>query len=707
MHQEDVLFMKSRIWMTALLALLVAALIGGLGYRAYVDANRPQLTFQERLRAGVDGAQAYMFFDIDDAGGVVVAVGEAGQVRRSTDQGKTWQAVATPTESTLAAVTFADPQTVWAAGHQGTILRSSDAGLNWKPVTVSAELPEGFVAFDVLFTSPDTGYIAGSEGTLLTTTDGGDQWAEVPLTYRQSDGHFYRLHQLSSGDIVITTAGGSLLRRSADTGEWALESVGWSREPLYGVLELGDGSLMAYGTGGVVFQRLADSDDWEKLEVTSEADFYSGFVTGDGTVALAGNRGVIMRRMAGAKAFYADPDLPRGAILATDRLADGTLLLAGRAGLGRRTTEGYEFVGQEAGSVGQFRKRQLRAMPLTGHLLSLEAHRPSYWGRPREQASEVRWFQWQLAMRSSDEDRTSASDLLTPGIYQQVASFQEDLAQRLDIRPSRAQSVWSGSLEMRLMAGRYRRGILHVTADTARYDELGEPERLALVRRIEEGGYQGIYTSLDYTTASFVVDETDIRDRVTPENAVELAGQVNALASSDAPFEVTGAQRFRLRVVDAEPQPESADAASANDGPAIQAYSVTLDPEIRRCESGPVVSAAMALQAPVSALEGTGTTLSVADQASWIRASEEEGSWKWFAPGATPRYSSASYGHWGDDECPSVVMLVYPKPGSRDLRPALADAIDKTLASADSGLTPKDLVIKAYALERTAFPAQP
>ncbi|MEQ5836163.1 YCF48-related protein [Marinobacter sp. NFXS9] len=699
--------MKSRIWITALIAVLVAALLGGLGYRAYMAAQEPQRTLAEQLRAGGPGVQDHLFFDVAHAGDVVIAVGDAGQVRRSADQGKTWATVATPTASTLTAVTFAGPKTAWAVGHQGTVLRSDDAGQTWQRVALSAELPEHFAAFDVLFTAPDTGFIVGSDGTLLTSSDGGSHWARDEVPYRASRDHLYSIQQLRSGAVAITTSGGALLRRSNDETEWHRENASWSGRPLYGVVEQADGTLLSFGADGGVFRRGPDDDRWDRVDATSKADFYSGRIEPDGTVVLAGSDGVIVRQAPQTEAFLVDPELDKGVVLAMDRLENGTLLLAGQSGLGRQTADGYRFQGQDAGTVGDFRRRQLMAMPMTRHLLDIGKPQP-YWRRSRTPSSETGWLAWTLLMRSGDDDTTTEKDLLSPGVYEQVAGFQDELAEQLGVRSSRLQSVWSGSLEVRAMGGYYRRRLLNVSADPARYEALGDPERRALIRRLEQGGYLGLYIDPDHARASFVVDASDIDEPSADGKTVSLAKKVAAMPLDGKPFAIAGARRYTLREVAPVPEAKASETSPADSGakpqPAIQAYTVTLDPDIRRCESQPVVAATMSLTGPLSDVKGTGAILSATAEASWIRAVEHEGSWKWFAPGATPRYGAPSFGHWGDDDCPRTLMIIYTQPGTGDLRPALKMAIEQTLTDSNTGLTAGDLVVKAYTLEQKPVP---
>ena len=64
-------------------------------------------------------------------GGLMIVVGEAGHIARSTDGGATWVDVPSPFTDDLSWVALADGTTGWAAGPGGTVLRTGDGGLTW------------------------------------------------------------------------------------------------------------------------------------------------------------------------------------------------------------------------------------------------------------------------------------------------------------------------------------------------------------------------------------------------------------------------------------------------------------------------------------------------------------------------------------------------------------------------------------------------
>jgi photosystem II stability/assembly factor-like uncharacterized protein len=120
------------------------------------------------------------------------AVGDKGTIVKTTNGGSSWAVLPSGTTGTLRAVFFVDANTGWAVGGDltpGEILKTTNGGAAWKPVTqkLYGELES------VFFTDASTGYAVGL-GLWLKTTDGGTSWQNaVPgaaiqpgLAYRSS-----------------------------------------------------------------------------------------------------------------------------------------------------------------------------------------------------------------------------------------------------------------------------------------------------------------------------------------------------------------------------------------------------------------------------------------------------------------------------------------------------------------------------------------
>src|SRR5882757_8883272 len=90
-----------------------------------------------------------------------------GLAQVGADSGWTFQNPR-PTGNALRAVAALNAKTMIAVGEQGEILRTTDAGVTWK------RLSSGTAAslFGVSFTDANTGIAVGSQGAILRTVDG-------------------------------------------------------------------------------------------------------------------------------------------------------------------------------------------------------------------------------------------------------------------------------------------------------------------------------------------------------------------------------------------------------------------------------------------------------------------------------------------------------------------------------------------------------
>lgn len=104
----------------------------------------------------------------------VLAVGDGGNIAKSTDFGTTWTSVNTGTTN-LNAVYALDSKNAFAVGNNGTILKMNAAG-TWTPVALNSVA--GIKLNNVYFTNLKTGYIVGANGTFAKTVDGGVTWVK-------------------------------------------------------------------------------------------------------------------------------------------------------------------------------------------------------------------------------------------------------------------------------------------------------------------------------------------------------------------------------------------------------------------------------------------------------------------------------------------------------------------------------------------------
>lgn len=106
----------------------------------------------------------------------VFAVGNNGTIIRSQD-GTRWQQTQTPTESTLLSLFLTKKQTLIATGHQGTLIRSPDQGRSWSAIAVPTNASLRMPVQDRL---TNIIYIPGKNGEILYSSNDGLNWSLLP-----------------------------------------------------------------------------------------------------------------------------------------------------------------------------------------------------------------------------------------------------------------------------------------------------------------------------------------------------------------------------------------------------------------------------------------------------------------------------------------------------------------------------------------------
>ncbi|MEK6304195.1 MAG: YCF48-related protein [Acidobacteriota bacterium] len=219
---------------------------------------------------------------IDDTNGW--AVGDigvmSGAMLRTTDGGRSWQAVS-KTDEILAAVKFISPNRGWVAGYAGRIQRTDDGGLTWK---VQRAEHEGEVLNSVFFLDADRGWAAGGSGLLLSTVDGGDNWETIP-TGRAED--FWSVKFLTRDRGLIAGEDGLILATADGGRTWAAQSTGTTRALLG--LAVASNFALAVGEKGTIL-RTEDFKGWSLIESGTGETLNAAAVNGDACWAV-GSRG--------------------------------------------------------------------------------------------------------------------------------------------------------------------------------------------------------------------------------------------------------------------------------------------------------------------------------------------------------------------------------------------------------------------------------
>jgi len=219
---------------------------------------------------------------IDDKNGW--AVGDigvmSGAVLRTTEGGRTWQAVS-KTDEILSAVKFINPNRGWVAGYAGRIQRSDDGGLTWR---VQRAEHEGEVLNSIFFLDAERGWAAGGSGLLLSTADGGNNWETIP-TGRVED--FWSVRFLTRDRGLIAGEDGLILITVDGGREWMAQSTG-TTSALLG-LAVASNFALAVGEKGTIL-RTEDFKSWSLIESGTGETLNAAALNGDACWAV-GSRG--------------------------------------------------------------------------------------------------------------------------------------------------------------------------------------------------------------------------------------------------------------------------------------------------------------------------------------------------------------------------------------------------------------------------------
>ena len=169
-----------------------------------------------RLTQIVSGTQAtFRAIQLLDAG-TAIAVGANGQVVRLTADGE--PAVATTLGGgalSMVAASFVSPTVGWVLAAEDELYRTTDSGRSWQALALPGE--GGCACIDnrtLTFADESTGYVA-SRNSVYKTVDAGDTWAELPG---------------AGGPISLVAVGGALIGAGFD-GLFRIESGsgGWTQ----------------------------------------------------------------------------------------------------------------------------------------------------------------------------------------------------------------------------------------------------------------------------------------------------------------------------------------------------------------------------------------------------------------------------------------------------------------------------------------------
>jgi photosystem II stability/assembly factor-like uncharacterized protein len=254
--------------------------------------------------------------------GVFVAVGDSGNILRSTDNGSSWANASTPLGSGLYAVTFGNNtfvaignggkfvkstdngssfdnvtsgigkntsdvtfgnNTFIAVAHTGTIVRSTDNGSSWNNATSGTNNNLNGVGF-----GNNTFVVVGNSGNILKSTDNGSSWDNV------TSGTSQQLNNVTFGNNTFVGVGdnGNILRSTDNGTNWDNATSGITTD-IRGVT-FGNNTFVGVGSGGKIVRSMDNGSSWDNATSPITTNI-PGVTFGNNTFVAVGASGNIVR----------------------------------------------------------------------------------------------------------------------------------------------------------------------------------------------------------------------------------------------------------------------------------------------------------------------------------------------------------------------------------------------------------------------------
>ncbi|TAL66893.1 MAG: T9SS type A sorting domain-containing protein [Bacteroidetes bacterium] len=191
---------------------------------------------------------------------VTYAVGHAGVIMKSTDEGLTWQMMYIPINRRFNSIDISGQGDIVAVGDSGYVAYSSDGGKNWK----FEKLSSGKKFNSVRFLNDDICYAVGDYGMVAYTDDRGNSWNQKQIWLLQGIPNMYSLCFTENKKGYISSFYGVILEFKGSNNASIIfedESMG----KLNSIFFLNDSVGFAVGDDAIVLKTTNGGSNWLKL----------------------------------------------------------------------------------------------------------------------------------------------------------------------------------------------------------------------------------------------------------------------------------------------------------------------------------------------------------------------------------------------------------------------------------------------------------
>ncbi len=217
------------------------------------------------------------------------AVGDSGNVVRSTDKGITWIASTSNTAKNLRGVSFPSQNTGFAVGEGGTIIKSTN-GTTFAAVTSNTTQDLNAV----YFSGASNGWAVGKGGIITKSTNGTSFTAEVSGTTANLNAiHF------ASATIGNAVGDGGIIRKTTDGGTTWSGQTSNTAQNLNGIFLASTTIAYAVGNGGVILKTTNSGSTWTVQTSNTTANLNEIYCVSATEAYAVGDGGVMVATMNG------------------------------------------------------------------------------------------------------------------------------------------------------------------------------------------------------------------------------------------------------------------------------------------------------------------------------------------------------------------------------------------------------------------------
>jgi photosystem II stability/assembly factor-like uncharacterized protein len=248
----------------------------------------------------------------------VWAVGQSGNILKTTDGGATWIQQGPEIYANLLAISAVDSENAWAVGSHfstsGTILRTTDGGSTWVNVAPCYQDVLHFY-YDVQVVDANTAWVVGFytprlqpwskfSDVILKTNDGGATWLR-PYTggYTTTPFMLSSISLSSPADGWVAGLAGKIMKSGLGGNIWLPQNSGTTSD-LSDICAANPKKSWAVGTGGVIVETANGGWNWHPQDSGTTSSLNGVHAVDEGTAWAVGEDGTVLKTVDGGDDWH-------------------------------------------------------------------------------------------------------------------------------------------------------------------------------------------------------------------------------------------------------------------------------------------------------------------------------------------------------------------------------------------------------------------